>query len=124
MALTTEARDEIATALTAAGILAFKSAPATVTMPSVIVVPAEPYLVVNRIGHGLSYMAAWDLTCIAQALDNESGLANVETLLDNVLAALPDGMAVTRVSRPMLDDFGAQGSGYVSQISVTAQLRG
>jgi hypothetical protein len=123
MALTTDARLELADALRAAGVACFPSAPETLTLPSVVLVPAEPYVRPSRIGNVLSYKASWELTCIAQAADNAAGLGGVEQLVDAVLEALPDGFTWELVSRPMLDVFGAQGAGYVAQITVTAQVR-
>lgn len=124
MALTTDARQEIADALNAAGILAFPVVPETLTMPSVVIVPGEPYVIPDRIGPTLAYTASYDLTCVAQAADNAAGLAAVEGMIDAVLAALPDGIRCERVTRPALDDFGAQGAGYVAQIFVTGHLAG
>lgn len=124
MALTTDARQEIADALNAAGILTFPVVPETLTMPSVVIVPGEPYVLPDRIGPTLAYTASYDLTCVAQAADNAAGLAAVEGMIDAVLAALPDGIRCERVTRPALDDFGAQGAGYVAQIFVTGHLAG
>lgn len=122
MALSTDARDEIATALRSAGIEAFPFPPETPTLPSAIVLPDDPYLIPNRVGVGLTYSAAYSVDCLAQALDNEAGLAAVEALIDSVLAALPNGVTPTRVSRPVIESLGAQGNAYVSSIQVTAQL--
>jgi hypothetical protein len=122
MALTTDARTEIAETLREAGLPAFAYVPPTVSVPAVIVTPDDPYIVTDNIGGTLAYRAAFLVDCLAQATDPAAGLAKVEDLIDSVLAALPSGVWATRVGRPGLDDLGAQGTVYVAQISVNAHL--
>jgi hypothetical protein len=120
--LTTGARDAIAKALRDAGLPAHSYVPETVSPPAVIVIPDDPYIVVNRLGPRLSYSAAFTVTVMVQALDNEASLALCEAHIDAVLDALPSGVSATRVSRPALDDLGAQGAVYVAEVNVTAQV--
>lgn len=124
MALTTEARTEIATALRAKGLPAFPYLPATVSLPAAILVPGDPYVIPDRIGATLTYTARFRLSLLAQALDNESGLIACEELIDATMAALPDGVLVVRCGPPLLDDLGAQGSAYVAEMEITAHVTG
>ena len=124
MALTTDARNDIAAALTSAGLTAHATVPTTIIPPCVIVAPDEPYIEPDRIGDWLRYTAYLRIGCIAQAVDNRAGLANCETLIDQVLTHLPDGVTVSRVGAPSLDDIGAQGAVYVAEVTITAHLEG
>jgi hypothetical protein len=122
MALTTDARDEICLYLQMANLPAFPSVPETVTLPSIVILPDDPYAEIDRIGPTLKYTTFLTLNIVVQALDNTTGLANAEALIDATLKALPPGVRVTRVSRPLMDDLGAQGSAYVAQINVAAHV--
>lgn len=124
MALTTDARKEITAALTAANLPAFPYLPATVSLPAVIITPRDPYVIPDRIGRDLTYTANFRVSMLAQALDNESGLAACEELIDRTMAAMPDGVLVLSVSPPLIDDLGAQGSAYVAEMDVSAHVTG
>jgi hypothetical protein len=124
VALTTDARVEIAAVLRAAGLPAFEYVPPTVSLPAVIIVPADPYVVPDRIGPTLTYTARFTVSLLAQAVDNASGLAAVEALIDETMAALPDGVLVIRCGPPLLDDLGAQGSAYVADMDISAHVTG
>lgn len=124
MALTTDARNEIADALRAAGLPAFPYLPATVSLPAVILVPADPYVIPDRIGSTLTYTARFTVSLLAQAIDNASGLAAVEALIDETMGALPDGVLVIRCGPPLLDDLGAQGAAYVADLEISAHVTG
>jgi hypothetical protein len=119
----TDARHELSVLLRANGIDAYPYPPETLSLPCVVVYPSDPYLEPNRLGHDTLRAAGFFTLAVAvQALDNEAGLSACEALIEDTLMALPSGVQVTRVSRPGLDDTGAQGSVYVSEITITAQL--
>jgi hypothetical protein len=122
MTETTQARSALAAVLTAAGLPAHAYVPATVTVPAVILRPADPYMIPNRIGRGLRFAMALTCDVITPSLDNEAGLASAEALIESVLGALPDGWNAVRVGKPGVDDLGSQGSVYVTEIDLTAQL--
>lgn len=122
MALTTDARTEIAAALLAAGLPAFPYIPETVSLPAVMVVPGDPYITLDRIGPTLEYLARFRVFVVVQALDTAAALAANEALLDATITALPVGVSANRVSPPLLDDMGAQGAAMVSEIEVTAHV--
>lgn len=123
MALTTEFREEVTASLNAAGMPAFTPAPSTVTIPAVIVIADDPYVIIDRLGPALAYTVAARIMVITPSRDNAAGLAANETLIDDVLAALPDGVMATRISAPLLDDMGAQGTAYVTEIQITAHVK-
>jgi hypothetical protein len=123
VAQSTEARLAITAALTAAGLPAFPYVPKTVSTPAVIVIPDDPYLIPNRVGSQLSMEVAFVVACIAQGNDTEAAVAQCEALSEAVIVALPDGVWATRVSRPSLDSLGAQGSIYVAEVTVRAQVQ-
>jgi hypothetical protein len=124
MALTTDARHEITTAFQAAGLPAYAYLPSTVSVPAVVITPADPYVEHDRIGATLTYTAMFRVSIITAALDNESGLAACEDLIDAVMTALPDGVRPTRVGPPLTDDLGAQGAAYVAEMIIAAHVTG
>jgi hypothetical protein len=124
MALTTDARVEITAAFLAAGLPAFPYLPETVSLPAVIITPRDPYIVVDRIGSVLTYTVGLRVSLLAQALDNEAGVAAVESLIDRTLVALPDGISVLSVGPPLIDNLGAQGSAYIAEMEILAHVTG
>lgn len=122
MALSTDARSEIAELLNLAGIPTWAETPATVSLPSVVIAPDSPYIFPNRIGNHLTYQVNLALKCSAMAADNAAGLATVEALIDDILKALPASVNVTAVNAPSTDDLGAQGNVLTAEILITAQV--
>lgn len=124
MALSTEIRDEITTALRAAGIPAFASQPGTAPNPAVIIGPDSPYLTFDRVGPINGYTIGLRLTVQVQALDTAASLAILEALIEDVIGALPTGIGVSPVTAPRLESLGTgQGSAYTAEIPVTAHAR-
>jgi len=121
--LTTQLRLELTDKLRAAGLECYPQVMATLSPPCVVLVPDSPYLEVNRVGQRLAYLVRLRLAVMAQALDGTAGLEAVELLLDAVLRALPSGINVERVDPPTLDTLGAQGSIYVSEVTITTQVK-
>jgi hypothetical protein len=121
-AASTDARLAITTALKTAGLPAFPYVPKTVSMPAVIVIPDDPYLIPNRVGPVLRMEAKYVVVCVAAAHEAEAGVASCEEMAERAILALPDGVTADRVTRPSLDSIGAQGSVYVAEITITAQV--
>ena len=124
MALSTDARQELALLLRDAGLPAFAQMPQTVTLPAVVLVPDSPYLTPTRVGPQLAYQMGLRILVLGQAADNAAGLALIEQLLDDTLSALPGSVLVTRIDPPTLDTLGAQGSAYGSEITAQLHLEG
>jgi hypothetical protein len=71
------------------------------TSPALVLVPGNPYIepvgiggLTNRINVG------FDLTAVVGASDNQASLANIETLMLEVLQVLPAGYSVTAWNQP------------------------
>ena len=59
MALTTESRELLVTALTGNGYRIYDTVPAVPATPSVVIVPDSPWIRPNRIGSTLNYEVRW-----------------------------------------------------------------
>jgi len=94
-------RDDLATALSAAGRVVYAFPKEQITPPALVLVPSSPYLVPVGIG-GLSNRinVRFDLTALVNATDNQAALANLETLMLDVFNALPAGTSVNNWSQP------------------------
>lgn len=94
-------RDDLATALGAAGRVVYAFPKEQITPPALVLVPSSPYLVPVGIG-GLSNRinVRFDLTALVNATDNQAALANLETLMLDVFNALPAGTSVNNWSQP------------------------
>lgn len=94
-------RDDLATALGAAGRVVYAFPKEQITPPALVLVPSSPYLVPVGIG-GLSNRinVRFDLTALVAATDNQAALANLETLMLDVFNALPAGTSVNYWSQP------------------------
>ena len=93
-------RDDLATALSAAGRVVYAFPKEQITPPALVLVPSSPYLVPVGIG-GLSNRinVRFDLTALVNATDNQAALANLETLMLDVFNALPAGTSVNNWSQ-------------------------
>lgn len=101
MANLVDLRDDLATALGAAGRVVYAFPKEQITPPALVLVPSSPYLVPVGIG-GLSNRinVRFDLTALVNATDNQAALANLETLMLDVFNALPAGTSVNYWSQP------------------------
>ncbi len=122
--ITTELRTQIAEALHAAGLPAFAASPPTAPVPSVIINPGSPYLEIVSLGRGLTYRVALTASITAATYSTSVALETIERLIDEVITALPDGVAPSTVSSPRLEYLGeGQGSVYMAEISLTAIIK-
>lgn len=119
----TRARRELAAALTQAGLPAFDSMPATLTVPAVVIAPDQPYLTPNRVGGKLTGQLRLRLGLFASAADNQAALEVCEQLAEQVLAALPHGVTVLDLSAPRVEAV-AQGAAYLMDLTAIAQIQG
>lgn len=94
-------RDDLATALSAAGRVVYAFPKEQITPPALVLVPSSPYLVPVGIG-GLNNRinVRFDLTALVNATDNQAALANLETLMLAVFDTLPAGTSVNNWSQP------------------------
>lgn len=124
MSLGLDVRVTLEAALIDAGLPAFRSMPATVAPPAIIISPDSPYMRV--IGHGKTPACeiALRVTVVAPLLDTEGGQSWLEELVDSVIAALPPGYQPVTVSTPGSTTLaGSQGSALAADISVIVTAR-
>jgi hypothetical protein len=123
-ATATQARIDIATALSSAGITAFASTPSTMPLPCVVLAPDSTYLELVSIGAALTYRMGLRATVNAPALSTDAALEIIEQLIDSTIEALPAGVTASTVSAPRLDSLGqGQGSLYVAEITISALIK-
>jgi hypothetical protein len=120
-AISTQARKAVATALdTALSATVYPVAPRVPIPPCVTLVPDTPWMIPATFGGRLRVQL--NLRALVVTLDNND-LGTHETLLENVLVALPEGTVVKSVSPPSSSDLGAQGSVLVSEVNFSLNLK-
>lgn len=103
-------RDNLATALSAAGRVVYAFPREQITPPAIVLVPTSPYITPVAIG-GLSNRlnVRFALTVVVGAADNQAALANIETLMLDVYNALPNGTGViSGFSQPQIEEVSGQ----------------
>lgn len=112
-------RGDLATALAGAGRVVYAYPNEDLTAPALVIVPASPYIEPRSIG-GLTNRidVSYDLTAVVNALDNQASLANIETLMLDVLAVLPTGWSVGSWSQPTVTENTSGGAVVTSQIRI------
>jgi hypothetical protein len=100
-------RTAIATAIAGAGYKAHAYPPPTVIPPAVVIVPDQPYLILETIGNpGTRVAARFELIVCVAPLDNQAQLDNLERIAIDVLQVLPAGTAVGDIERPTIEQVG------------------
>ena len=100
-------RTAIAAAIQGAGYKAHAYPPPTVIPPAVVIVPDQPYLILETIGNpGTRVAARCELIVCVAALDNQAQLDNIEQIAIQVLQVLPPGTAVGDIERPTVEQVG------------------
>jgi hypothetical protein len=100
-------RTAIATAIGGAGYKAHAYPPPTVIPPAVVIVPDQPYLILETIGNpGTRVAARFELIVCVAALDNQAQLDNIEQIAIRVLQVLPAGTVVGDIERPTVEQVG------------------
>ena len=100
-------RTAIATAIAGAGYKAHAYPPPTVIPPAVVIVPDQPYLILETIGNpGTRVNARFELIVCVAPLDNQAQLDNLERIAIDVLQVLPAGTVVGDIERPSLEQVG------------------
>lgn len=76
--------------------------PETVIPPAVVILGDAPYLEPNLISSGaVSMKVNFTITCAVAYASNASALDNLDKLIMEVLASIPDGYEVGNVTQPM-----------------------
>lgn len=120
-ALTTAWRATLKTELASVTPNVYDQAPAVPAPPCLVIVEDNPWLTPATIGGRLRLEVAYRV--IAVVRDSVDNHAQLETLVENTLLAVPDGVTVTEVTAPESWDIGPQGSVLVSQIRLTAHIK-
>jgi len=88
-------RNDLATALSAAGRVVYSFPREQITPPALVLVPASPYLSPASIGGaGNRINVRFELTAIVGAADNQAALANIEALMLDTFDELPQGTGI------------------------------
>ena len=123
MALTTEARQLLITALTPSGYRIYDTVPATPITPSVVIIPDSPWIVPSRLGSNLSYRCRWRVLVNINARVNDTATTQTETAIDALLALIPNTVAVESVNAPELLSLGAQGTVITTEINLSIEMK-
>lgn len=123
MALSTEAREALITALGGAGIKVYDTVPAVPKPPCIVVTPDGPWIQPERIGSNLNYVVRWRVLVVISPRNNEAATIDVEDAVDTVLGLIPASMTVEQVNAPQIQDTGAQGSVLTTEINVSAHWK-
>ena len=114
-------RNDLASALGAAGRVVYAFPREQITPPALVLVPASPYLIPVAIG-GLSNRinVRFELTAIVGAADNQAALANMESLMLDVFNELPTGTSVINGwTQPQIQEISGQ---HMLTSSLTIEL--
>jgi hypothetical protein len=122
-ALSTEAREELVTALTGQGLRVYTTVPAVPIPPCIVVIPDSPWIQPTRLGSNLNYRVRWKVLIVISPRNNEAATIDIENAVDLILGLIPSGYVAELVSPPQLADTGAQGTVYTTEISVTVQMQ-
>jgi hypothetical protein len=88
-------RNNLATALGAAGRVVYSFPREQITPPALVLVPASPYLTAASIGGaGNRINVRFEITAIVGAADNQAALANMEALMLDTFDELPSGTSI------------------------------
>jgi len=123
MALTTESRELLITALTGNGYKIYDTVPNVPITPSVVIVPDSPWIRPNRIGSHMNYEVRWRILVNVNPRVNESATKTTEDAIDILLAEIPTVFVVELVNAPQLLSLGAQGTVMSTEINVNIQMK-
>ena len=103
-------RNNLATALGAAGRVVYAFPREQITPPGLVLVPASPYLTPASIsGAGNRINVRFEVTAVVGAADNQAALANLETLALSVFDLLPSGTSIINGwSQPQIQEVSGQ----------------
>ena len=123
MALTTESRELLITALAGNGYRIYDTVPAVPATPSVVIVPDSPWIRPNRIGSTLNYEVRWRVLVNVNPRNNESATKTTEDALDTLLVEIPSTFVVDVVNAPQLLSLGGQGTVMSTEINVSIRMK-
>lgn len=122
-ALTTESREDLATAFSGLGLKVYGTVPAVPIPPCAVIVPDATWITPNRIGSTLAYRISWRIMVVIAPRKNDAATVDTENAIDAILAAMPAGYQIIRVGAPQLADTGAQGTVITTEITVQVDMK-
>jgi hypothetical protein len=122
MALTTDSREALVAAFTGQGLQVYTTVPAVPRPPAVVIVPDSPWITHER-GTPLGYRVRWRVLIVISPRNNEAATLDVENAIDLLLPLIPAGFSWDVVNPPQLNDVGAQGTVYTTEINVSVSMK-
>jgi len=122
MALTTDSREALVSAFAGQGLQVYTTVPAVPRPPAVVIVPDSPWITHER-GGTLGYRVRWRVLIVISPRNNEAATLDVENAIDALLPLIPAGFTWDVVNPPQLNDVGAQGTVYTTEINVSVSMK-
>ena len=114
-----EVRGELVTALTAIGATVYGWVPEAIIPPACVIIPDSPYLESTLISKSsVSVKINFTISAAVAYNSNPGSLDNLETLVIQILGAMPDGYVVGDVQRPTITNVNTS-SLLIADISVS-----
>ena len=114
-----EVRSELVTALTAIGATVYGWVPEAIIPPACVIIPDSPYLESTLISKSsVSVKINFTISAAVAYNSNPGALDNLETLVIQILGAMPDGYVVGDVQRPTITNVNTS-SLLIADISVS-----
>ena len=114
-----EVRNDLATALSAIGATVYGWVPEAIIPPACVIIPDSPYLESTLISKSsVSVKINFTISAAVAYNSNPGALDNLETLVIQILGAMPDGYVVGDVQRPTITNVNTS-SLLIADISVS-----
>ena len=114
-----EVRNSLATALGAIGATVYGWVPEAIIPPACVIIPDSPYLESTLISKSsVSVKINFTISADVAYNSNPGALDNLETLVIQILGAMPDGYVVGDVQRPTITNVNTS-SLLIADISVS-----
>ena len=114
-----EVRNSLATALGAIGATVYGWVPEAIIPPACVIIPNSPYLESTLISKSsVSVKINFTISAAVAYNSNPGSLDNLETLVIQILGAMPDGYVVGDVQRPTITNVNTS-SLLIADISVS-----
>ena len=123
MPLITEARTDLADALASVGPTVHAVPPAVPTPPCLVIAPDTPFADVRRLGSKLNMLVRFRVLIVVSPRTVDAAMTETETLIDDVLAAIPNTYSVQEIGPPVITDTGPQGAVVTTEISVAVNMK-
>lgn len=122
-ALSTEARNALATLLEGTGRRTHKVAPASPVPPCYVIRPDSPWMEPRGIGSGLSMTVRLAVLVVGDARNGEAGLIDLEDATEAAIAAVDGAFQVVSAGPPQLLDVNASSQVMVTELALRAEMK-